>query len=649
MNVSSTFFSSPLNWQPVAQLHSKLKNVQDMFYIPNPYDSINLAWHKLKEKFTQQSPLRKTVESLCLNPIAKEKWDEALNTLVETCSSTEYHLLRKPLRNILTKLTPKEYGQLFDRLINKGIEGKGLVGLQNALSLLTSEEVENLLQKAIVESKKNPEETLEAFAIAQEEYSKLLTTTKESFFKRQGSTFIRMFCNFIDSALLSLHLTDIGRETTSSWEATEQLYSYAKILSYPVLIFTALTTFCAPLVALIVTGAVVATAAIAIYSYVTWFQAAPNTLESTINMVEEAKMGTLQPVLAREAKIDEILNCLANSSDGHRAHPLLCGPTGVGKTEIVRGIAQRLALGNVPENLKGKKLLAINTAELLERANRSAGDNTLQHLLNRMGKNKDEYIIFFDEVHNAMMKKTLGERMKTILDTNPNSLRYCIGATTQLEYTKHIEPDLAFARRFEKIEVEPTGKEQTVLIMREMLKREAPDVSVDETMLEKIFEMASQKLPNMYQPSSSIHVLAKALGRLKRYSTPQIQKNQQKLANLTSRVHANPEALFEQETLEKIVSLKKKIERIDTEKKAMEQKNQEQTKLILFEKTQISFMFQSALTAHKTASAKDKTTFLFWNYYMLPHIKSKLMAQQVKSSIRIDEKLIESLFVQELG
>ncbi len=548
-----------------------------------------------------------------------------LEAVTKAFCSTEFFVLRGTLEQVVKSYKREDLGKLFDALIAV----QDFVGLKRCLSFFSPDDIQKLLGDEI----SRPEEMQKAFAIAHEEYVQLVASTEESILKHHGNTFVRMVRNFIDGILLSLDVGGLTREVTSRWEADQRLGSYVKIGTFPLLLFTALATVCLPLTALIVTGALCVSAVGSAAAYIKWLQASPSSVEYSVNMVEEAKIGTLGPVFARECEIDGVLNALASSSDGHRAHPLLVGPTGVGKTEIIKGIAQRLVSGDVPKCLQGKKLLSVNTAELLQRTN--MGQDALLTILYKIAEKRNDYIVFFDEVHNAMLKKELGERLKTVLDTNPHALPYVIGATTAKEYDEHVAPDLAFSRRFQRMDVAPTNKEQTVLILREMVKREAPELTVTESVLEYIYEKSSQESPDLFQPAIGKNLLAKAIAKAQQYKAPDMQKNVQELSNLSSRIHALPEALADPQELDKILALKEEVERQKAKEKELAQAASIQKEKIRFCRKQVSYMFQAAHKAYKKGSTVDKVHFLFWNYYLLPRIK-------VEGQV-IDRALIEEL------
>ncbi|MCE5292992.1 MAG: AAA family ATPase, partial [Chlamydiales bacterium] len=377
MKVGS-FFSSPVLTEVHVSPAKKAPLFDPILFSINQSTS---HWDKFKDVFKSRSDFRKSIEAMA------SVQDPPLSDVANAFSSSDYHVLRKPLRTILKNLTRQGLGDLFTLLVDKSIEQGRHDSLHRCLALITPQELEPLVKEGIAASTMTPEETLQVFALAEKEYRKLVTSTEQSFTDKHVHTFGRMVRNFLDACLLSFRISDIGSEVTSIWEANEKIMGYTRLLSGPIIMFTALCTVCPVAVAFAVTAVLSLTIGLGALIYIKWFQESPETIYLTTNLLEQAKEGALTPVFAREAEIDEVLQALASSSDSHRSHPLLCGPSGVGKTEIVRGIAQRLATGNVPDCLKGKKLISINTADLVDKHMNSGGDDKLMSVLNKMGKN----------------------------------------------------------------------------------------------------------------------------------------------------------------------------------------------------------------------------------------------------------------------
>ncbi|MBM3107938.1 ATP-dependent chaperone ClpB [Pseudomonas sp. P66] len=205
----------------------------------------------------------------------------------------------------------------------------------------------------------------------------------------------------------------------------------------------------------------------------------PNAEESrqaldkyTVDLTKRAEDGKLDPVIGRDDEIRRTIQVLQRRT---KNNPVLIGEPGVGKTAIAEGLAQRIINGEVPDGLKGKRLLSLDMGALIAGAKfRGEFEERLKGLLNELSKQEGQIILFIDELH-TMVGAGKGEgSMDAGNMLKPALARgelHCVGATTLNEYRQYIEKDAALERRFQKVLVEEPSEEDTIAILRGLKER----------------------------------------------------------------------------------------------------------------------------------------------------------------------------------
>jgi len=236
------------------------------------------------------------------------------------------------------------------------------------------------------------------------------------------------------------------------------------------------------------------------------------------DLTQLAREGRLDPVIGREAEILRLMRVLARRT---KNNPVLMGEAGVGKTAIVEGLAQRIATGDVPENLVGRRIVELDLGGMVAGSRfRGEFEERLKAALQEVQRSHGEIILFIDELHNVVGAGAAQGAIDASNMMKPALARgelQCIGATTLDEYRNHIEKDGALERRFAPIYVEEPSVEETIEMLRGLRARyqKHHGVTITDEALEAAARLSHRYVTERYLPDKAVDLIDEAAAKLR--------------------------------------------------------------------------------------------------------------------------------------
>ncbi len=349
-----------------------------------------------------------------------------------------------------------------------------------------------------------------------------------------------------------------------------------------------------------------------------------------IDLTGLAEEGKLDPVIDREDEIKRVIQILSRRT---KNNPVLVGPAGVGKTAIVEGVAQKIANGEVPDELKDKRIVALDMAALVAGTKyRGEFEERLKQVLDAI-KEEGNIILFIDELHTVVGAGAAEGSMDAANIMKPALARgefRVIGATTVDEFRKYIEKDPALERRFAPVWVDEPSVESAIKMLKGLRPKleEHHKVKITDDAIEAAVKLSKKYIQGRYLPDKAIDVLDEACARKKieaTYTSPELAELKEKLHNL----RAELDEAVKQEEFDKAAKLKKEIKGIEERIKELEEKQ---------EKAKDQGENVPVVTAEDIAEVISEMTGI---------PASKLQEEEIQKLLRMEKELHKRVIGQE--
>ena len=345
-----------------------------------------------------------------------------------------------------------------------------------------------------------------------------------------------------------------------------------------------------------------------------------------VNLNERAAQGKLDPVIGRDEEIRRVLQILSRRT---KNNPILVGEPGVGKTAISEGIAQKIVDGDVPENLKSRKIYSLDLGALIAGAKyQGEFEERLKGVVKEVVDSDGEVILFIDEIHTLVGAGRSSGAMDASNILKPALARgelRTIGSTTLDEYQKYFEADKALERRFQMVMVDEPSPAASISIMRGLKERyeNHHKVRIEDDALIAAVELSHRYITNRFLPDKAIDLVDEAASklRLEMNSVPE------PIAELDSRIRQleiEKEAIRREGVSLKMDKIKSELKELNAERDSLRKRWEEEKSILSGLQNARQQMEECKIEAHNAERAGDYGKVAEIRYGKMPHLQTTI-------------------------